>query len=229
MSKVQELIGNLADKDLHQAGIKLADALLVADVLGVQALKIGEFTAPFKNYNGLVGYYANAYGKMELTATEDILSVRYSPNATALFGRQVKDSIDGGQGNDVLYGGAGDDRLYGGWGDDVLIGGEGEDYLNGGWGDDTYIWGKGDGNDEIHNDTCYDCNCFNNPGNDTLLFQQIAQAEVEFSYNGDDLLCTFTPTNECIKIRDWQSGSFYQVNNFAFSDGVVKKESLKIG
>ena len=228
LSKVQELIGNLADKDLHQAGIKLADALLVADALGVQALKIGEFNAPFKNYNGLVGYYANAYGKMELTATEEILSVRYSQNATALFGRQVKDLIDGGRGNDVLYGRAGDDSLYGGWGDDVLIGGEGNDYLDGGWGDDTYIWGKGDGNDEIHNDTYYDCNCFNNPGNDTLLFQQIAQAEVEFSYNGDDLLCTFTPTNECIKIRDWQSGSFYQVNNFAFSDGVVKKENLKI-
>ena len=409
LSKVQELIGNLADKDLHQAGIKLADALLVADALNVQSSEIGELIAAFENSDGLLGYYANSYGKTEMTATEEILSANNSEKATALFGRQVKDIIYGGLADDVLYGGAGDDYLHGGagndvlmggagndymnggqgddtyiWGkgdgndkiyndlyhdysnygdpgndkivlsgltlndvellqenmdisegyanednliikiketgetlrvlrwfsyvgdktqvkrlifkdgtelnqeevssmmkfkgtdgndhlaasryhgtvmdgmggddcltgsekddkiyggagddtlfgkagNDILLGGAGNDYMNGGQGDDTYIWGKGDGNDEIYNDLYHDYSNYGDPGNDTILFQQIAQAEVEFSYSGDDLLCTFTPTNECIKIRDWQSGSFYQVNNFAFSDGVVKKENLKIG
>lgn len=61
-----------------------------------------------------------------------------------------KDTIEGGDGDDLLVGGWGDDTLRGGDGNDVLIGSKGIDALRGGAGEDS-VFG-GDGNDRFYAD-----------------------------------------------------------------------------
>ena len=58
-----------------------------------------------------------------------------------------KDTLEGGDGNDLLFGMGGDDILRGGDGNDLLFGGSGNDFLDGGEGRDTIY--AGDGNDII--------------------------------------------------------------------------------
>lgn len=69
------------------------------------------------------------------------------------------DKLEGGDGNDELYGDAaeflddestgGKDTLDGGNGDDILDGGRGDDKLEGGDGNDTFVIGLESGDDEI--------------------------------------------------------------------------------
>ena len=59
----------------------------------------------------------------------------------ALYGDNVANRIEGGNGADLLYGYGGDDTLYGGNFGDRLIGGAGADLLNGGDGFDTADYG----------------------------------------------------------------------------------------
>ena len=77
-------------------------------------------------------------------------------------------------------------------------------------------------NDKINN---YDTS----GGLDTLLLQDIAMAEMEFMSQGNDLVCTFTGTGEHITISNWCYGDNYQVSEFQFKDGILKKEDFKIG
>ena len=66
---------------------------------------------------------------------------------TTMEGRGGKDSISGGDEDDVIVGGAGEDNLSGGGGDDLIFGRHGNDTLIGGDGNDT-LWG-GEGSDSI--------------------------------------------------------------------------------
>lgn len=59
-----------------------------------------------------------------------------------VHGGAGKDTITGGNGNDVIYGEAGEDNIQGGGGNDVLVGGAGVDFLSGGSGDDVLIGGS---------------------------------------------------------------------------------------
>ena len=145
-----------------------------------------------------------------------------------IFGLDGNDTLYGRSGNDTLYGGNGNDKLYGEEGDDVLVGGKGDDVLEGGYGNDTYIWSMGDGNDKISMGY-YSYGSFIGGGMDTLLLQDIAMAEMEFMSQGNDLVCTFTGTGEHITISNWCYGDNYQVSEFQFKDGILKKEDLKIG
>lgn len=81
-------------------------------------------------------------------AGDDIIDMRNSSLATALFGdfqfvdakvTYGNDTIFGGAGSDLIHGDAevatkngGEDRLFGRGGDDLLFGGGGDDFLNGG-------------------------------------------------------------------------------------------------
>ena len=134
--------------------------------------------------------------------------------------------IEGGSGNDILYGsdkhddkmhgGAGDDTLYGYAGNDTLDGGAGNDALDGGAGDDTYVFGVGSGNDTINNYLGA-----TGHGSDTLQFQNLTQAALEFTINGSDLICTVSQTEETARITNWKLGGNYQVDSFKFSDGTL--------
>ena len=59
-------------------------------------------------------------------------------------GRDGKDILLGGAGEDILFGSDGDDFLSGGSGDDLLVGGEGADRLDGGFDDDVLVAGDTD-------------------------------------------------------------------------------------
>jgi carbonic anhydrase len=67
-----------------------------------------------------------------------------------LFGEAGKDLLLGGAGNDYLDGGSGADTLLGGNGNDKLFGGAGSDILKGGAGSDTMIFATGFGSDRIN-------------------------------------------------------------------------------
>ena len=63
----------------------------------------------------------------------------------AIYGNDIANLLQGGNGDDTLYGGDGNDSLTGGDGNDTLYGGAGNDTLDGGLGDDTLAPGLGDG------------------------------------------------------------------------------------
>jgi len=92
--------------------------------------------------------------------------------------------------------------------------------MEGGLGDDTYIYGIGSGNDTIisYEET--------DNGTDTLIFDSIAQAAVEFTTSGNDLVGTITSTGETITLTNWTLGSSYQVDQIQFSDGTLTADEV---
>jgi Ca2+-binding RTX toxin-like protein len=118
--------------------------------------------------------------------------------------------------NNILIGNSGDNVLDGGSGNDTLYGGAGNDILRGGLGDDIYLYGVGSGNDTINS---YEGTSGN--GNDSLQFQNLVMAAVEFTANGSDLVCTITSTGETVRLTNWTLGSNYQVDQLQFSDGTL--------
>ncbi len=147
-------------------------------------------------------------------------------DGSELTGQELTDlaEVRGTSGNDQLrvtgnypgkiYGEAGKDSLYGSYNGDIMVGGLGDDNLQGGHGQDTYIWNKGDGNDTID---AY--NYYSSSNKDRLIMERINQAMLEFSMAGDDLICTYTPTNEFIKVQNWDMGDPYQLASIECADG----------
>ena len=116
-------------------------------------------------------------GDLELSATSDVLSVRWGsagldtpiPAADFSLGAGIESfefadgtsyslqqllqfaqfAIVGTSGDDVLSGGSADELIKGLAGDDVLSGGGGNDRLYGGAGNDVYAYARGDGADVI--------------------------------------------------------------------------------
>jgi Ca2+-binding RTX toxin-like protein len=94
----------------------------------------------------------------------------------------------------------------------VLNGCGGNDILKGGLGDDTYLFGVGSGNDTINSYEGAD------NGLDTLQFQNLVLASIEFARSNNDLVCTITQTGETVRLSNWTLGSAYQVATFQFTD-----------
>jgi RTX calcium-binding nonapeptide repeat (4 copies) len=69
--------------------------------------------------------------------------------------------FNGGNGKDTLTGGDGDDILNGGNGKDTVVGGKGTDTAFLGNGKDTFIWNPGDGNDTVNGGNGFDTLVFN--------------------------------------------------------------------
>lgn len=137
-----------------------------------------------------------------------LVVIKGTDGADTLYGSVNRD--------DNIFGGAGNDTLYGYAGNDILDGGAGNDTLCGGAGDDTYVFGEGSGNDTINN---YSGSAGH--GFDTLQFQNLTQAALEFTVSGSDLICTVSQTGENARISNWTLGSSYQVDSFKFSDGTL--------
>lgn len=128
----------------------------------------------------------------------------------------------GGAGNDVISAGSGNDIIYGEAGDDTLTGGLGDDYLKGGQGDDTYIWGRGDGLDTVNNDAVDYAGT-----TDTVVFYNIAMAEISFAVEENDLVCTVSDDEGSLRIQNWNLGAAYQPDKFQFSDTAMSLVQVK--
>jgi hypothetical protein len=178
--------------------------------------EITAFIEHFKVQGGAMEFFATAFmNNLNFLEMGDlVISARGSSDLTAIFGNKEDNSITGSYADDILYGGAGNDSLYGNSGDDILSGGAGDDYLEGGYGRDTYVWNKGDGNDTID---AYNYSSMSNA--DRLLMERINQAMLEFSMSGDDLICTYTPTNEFITVENWGRGDQYRLTSIECADG----------
>lgn len=127
-----------------------------------------------------------------------------------LSGGEGSDHLDGGTGNDTLLGGAGNDTLLGGDGndnlqagdgDDLLDGGAGNDWLDGGLGNDTYLINRSSGSDTIYN---YDPS---GDDIDVIGYQDthgaIADRDLWFTRDGDDLLVSIIGTSTVTRIVNW--------------------------
>ena len=139
-----------------------------------------------------------------------------------LFGGQLADTIDGGDGDDTLYGYAGNDSLIGGNGDDTLDGGDGNDSLTGGKGNDrlmggagndTYVFNQGDGIDTIND---YD---YTSGNSDLLKFGSgITSDRLWFSHVGNNLEISVIGTSDKTIIENWYSGGANQIERISTSD-----------
>jgi Ca2+-binding RTX toxin-like protein len=121
---------------------------------------------------------------------------------------------------------SGDDTIYGYYRADVMDGGAGNDYLAGGRDGDTYVWGTG-----WDNDTVYDVGD-GIPDDDNIdkvvLSADLTPDDIAISRGEslDDLVLTIRSTGETLTIQDQflaftYGQTFYQIEEFHFSDGTV--------
>jgi Ca2+-binding RTX toxin-like protein len=147
---------------------------------------------------------AHVYG----TVGDDTV-VGYDGQDDYLFGGPQYNTLGGdGAGRDTLYGYGGNDDLYGGINADKLYGGAGNDYLSGGYDNDTYYFSGSFGQDAVYD--YYDTN--------TLLFSDLAQNQVTFSYDGGDLFIEKVGTTDRVAVIDYEYYSSYFT--IQFTDGV---------
>ena len=152
------------------------------------------------------------------------------------------DRIDGGLGNNTVVGtssgntldlsatellniaaidgAAGHDAITGSSGDDTIIGGTGNDSLNGGNGSDTYRFSKLDGQDTIDNfDTTLD-------DLDMLSFADVANDELWFSQQSDNLVIDIVGTNDKVTVKNWYLGENYQLDTIKANDLFLQQDQV---
>jgi hypothetical protein len=99
-----------------------------------------------------------------------------------LYGNAGNDQLNGNKGNDLVHGGQGNDLVHGGQGNDQVYGGLGDDQLLGDLDDDDYYFSEGEGVDVIEEVGGYDrIICAPVPG-------RPAARLVGWQRSGDDLL-----------------------------------------
>ena len=142
-----------------------------------------------------------------------------------LNGWAGNDIMRGGNGDDVLDAGAGSNRLEGGAGNDTLkvaynannnvfVGGVGDDTMYGSYGSDTYVFNLGDGRDTIVETSTY------SGAIDVLVFGEgISADQLWFRRAGADLEVSIIGTNDSATVKNWYSGTAYQVEQFKTADG----------
>ena len=140
--------------------------------------------------------------------TETINATNFDDIVNAEAGN---DTINAKDGNDILNGGAGEDVLNAGNGNDVLNGGVGKDTLNGEAGDDTYIWNLGDGKDVI-TDTA---------GFDKISFGTgISRNDLSFRAEGNNLFIYVKGDDtQGLVITNALNNNSYCIENITFADG----------
>ena len=135
--------------------------------------------------------------------------------ANTVVGNSLDNKLFASGQNSILMGYGGNDSLYGGQGADTLNGSTGNDVLAGGRGGDTYMFQPDFGQDAIDE---YDPLTSNI---DILHFDGISSSSVILRRSDLDLLIHFQDSTDEIKIRNWGSGSAYQIERFEFADGIV--------
>ena len=145
----------------------------------------------------------------ETLATEDADVLVATENSYFLQGLAGDDNLTGNDGSNYLEGDAGNDTLNGGTGDD---------YLAGGQGDDTYVFTTGSGNDWI-----YEGDSSGAGGNDVVILENLAQADVSFEeIDNTDLKITINATGETLYINNaFNTEADVSVESFQFTDGTL--------
>ncbi len=105
-----------------------------------------------------------------------------------LYGGAGRDTLDGGDGNDMLRGGWGGDNLRGGDGDDALYGGTGRDTLRDGAGEDLLSGGRGCDTFVLTADGESDTIADYNDRADTIALEGVTFADLTFTQAGDAVL-----------------------------------------
>jgi len=139
------------------------DVVTVKDLTGVRALKNVTLEGGLGNDILDASAQANRNIRVTLNGGEGDDVLKGGAGADTLNGGAGNDMLDGGAGNDDLFGGDGNDVLKGGAGNDRLVGGAGADQLDGGAGDDVLDGG----NDEVKDVVV------GGPGRDTFLRRRL--------------------------------------------------------
>ena len=121
------------------------------------------------------------------------------------------DTINGTYNDDTIIAGNGNDTVNAGDGNDSIYGGKGNDALNGGNGRDSYYYNLGDGYDTITETR----------GNDKIIFGEgISINNLSFRQDGSDLdILINTDVSQGVTVKDFYSGTNYQVETLQFADG----------
>jgi len=151
-----------------------------------------------------------------------------------IFGEDDNDEIYADAGNDSLYGGNGNDYIYGdgenetisGGGNDLIVGGLGNDTLIGGEGDDIFVYSSTDGNDVISEFLITAGNSL--AGSNTIKFEGINSADVEFSRESNNLILTNTLTGNTITVLGQYLTSNTVIDNFVFIDKTINNDEIII-
>jgi Ca2+-binding RTX toxin-like protein len=117
--------------------------------------------------------------------------------------------------NNQLTGNGTVNTLTGNAGNDTLDGGLGKDSLVGGAENDTYLFRVGSGQDAVDN---YDTS---SGRVDTIRFMDVTSYGLRgVTQSGNDLVLEYGSTDK-VTIKNFYSGSAYQVDQFTFSDNVT--------
>ena len=151
----------------------------------------------------ITGHYSSVHNEIETIQFADGTTL-----ATSLI--EVGDSSA-----NTLTADAAGGYLYGNDGADTLISGAGSDQMIGGAGADTYQYGRGGNTDTVLNSGA-------SGQGDKILFEAgIAEDQLWFAQDGDDLLVTIVGTNDSVRIDDWYVGTSNRVDSFEVDDGSV--------
>ena len=115
--------------------------------------------------------------------------------------------------DNVLSGSSAVNTLFGGLGNDIYDGGAGDDTLADSAIDsnDTYKWGIGYGTDTIQDS--------GGALDHVDLSAGIAQSQVTFLHNGNNLELTVAGQVDRLIVKDWTLSAGNQIEEFRFSDG----------
>lgn len=126
-------------------------------------------------------------------------------------------NVTGNNLGDTITGNSGNNNLTGGSGDDILVAGAGSDVLTGGGGYDVYKVGPVFGQTLINN-TASDGTT--NPQGEIDFGSGVADEDLWFARNGNDLQVDLLGTSNRLTIAGWYSDSRAQLGSFNTADGL---------
>ncbi|ACB67603.1 Hemolysin-type calcium-binding region [Burkholderia ambifaria MC40-6] len=165
----------------------------------------------------LKGFYIADSGRQRVSdmtryvSLQEFRSAANVPNSYAIYTAEAlklwNEDIDG-------TGNALDNTIIGNRGNNVLDGGAGNDILVGGLGNDTYRFGRGAGRDTIQDDD-------ETLGNNDVISigAGVSADQLWFRHVGNDLEISILGSSDTATVRDWYSGSRYQIEQIRLDDG----------
>ncbi|VWD62836.1 calcium-binding protein [Burkholderia contaminans] len=165
----------------------------------------------------LKGFYIADSGRRRVSdmtryvSLQEFRAAANVPNAYAIYTAEAlklwNEDIDG-------TGNALDNTIIGNRGNNVLDGGAGNDILVGGLGNDTYRFGRGSGRDTIQDDD-------ETLGNNDVISigAGVSADQLWFRHVGNDLEISILGSSDTATVRDWYSGSRYQIEQIRLDDG----------
>ncbi len=166
----------------------------------------------------IVNQYSSTYYQVETFEFADGTTKKvadYLNTSLTITGEGTIEDFTTGFGtrNTTLIGSDEADTIYGYTGSDILIGAKGNDTLCGGADNDTYIFNLGDGNDVINEQG------YASAADKVVFGEGVSIDDIVFSKSGNNLVIGYADTDDSVTIINQNSSSYYQIENFATSDG----------